>query len=188
MQPVGHDPNEEPLCLSGATPTWKSLGEVKLDVVEPLNGENDGLKPEYYYCNNTCVDRHSCTYMNIDDNDTPDVICTTGAGGGEGFGYTEIYLTDDSGRLVKAPPDHGLQTKTTLSTRVIGKLRSAVDNSTLIFIGTNGQKRADGKTNKHQVGLKCWVDNALMLLGAKRSRIFVMFTDVQACIYKFSVF
>jgi len=95
---VGHQPNDQPWCLDGKGHTWKNDGPAVFDYTDAKN--NDARR--------TKIDRHDCVHGDFDHNGRQDIVCLVGADRGKGRGWTELYLTQDDGSLLKIR-DHGLQ-------------------------------------------------------------------------------
>lgn len=150
--PVGHNIYERPMCWrqNDTDSFWEPDERAQLDTTDRRNKKGNGGLPQI--CGHDCIDRHVCASMYVDDDDLKDIICFTGAGGAKGKGFSEIYLTQPDGSVRKVRGKHGLQDIVTMSTRSLTTLTWAKDNTTqLVFVGTTGKKRFDGKPYGHQV-------------------------------------
>jgi len=150
IRPVGHDVDDRPYCYDSASKEWRRSARTKFDYSDPLNdvsGPSDG------------IDRHDCVAIDVNFDGYVDVVCVVGADKGLGEGYTELYLTNPSdGSLVKAPANHGLHQYPTMRTRIVRRLASAAYSGTqqLLFVGTTGGPRPDGRPNQHRVFRQLW--------------------------------
>ena len=149
--PVGHWIIDSPYCQE-EDGTWERNDTAKLDLIEPLmiGQPRGGLRN---MCNITCIDRHECHTLHVNDDDLLDIVCFTGAGKSKGHGFAEIYLTQPDGSLEKVHEFHGLQTYDGMSTRPTTLLHSVAHDAALIFVGTNGKLREDNLTNAAQMYL-----------------------------------
>lgn len=95
------------------------------------------------------IDRHDCLHLDANHDGAEDIVCVVGANKGKGYGFNELYLTYSDGSLVKVM-NHGLQKYKAMRTRITAKLKHA-SGSHLIFIGTNGVARADGRANSNKM-------------------------------------
>jgi hypothetical protein len=137
--PVGHQPtSESPSCLTDQG--WVRSPLVVLDTIDSLNAM-DG---------STVIDRHDCAAVDVDGDGIADLICGVGADKGERHGFTELYLTTNSGTLQKVSDGHGLHRFTTLRVRFVVSLSDPFGNL-LIFMATHGHRRSDGATNSHKL-------------------------------------
>lgn len=134
---TGHQKNETPFCYDAELDNWTQPKLVVLDLKDPKD------LPLY-------IDRHGCTTLDVNRDGLPDIICVIGANEGNGEGYTELYLTQPDGTLVKVP-DHGLQKYPSIRGRHVTALHNTVDdgNITHVFIGAYGTYRPDNLTNVH---------------------------------------
>jgi hypothetical protein len=137
---VGHEARDAPWCQqSNKTWTRGSL-HVEMDYNDALNAAAGHAR----------IDRHDCITMLVNNDTLPDIICSVGAKKGLGEGFNELYLTNANGTIRKVLKGHGLQKYPTTSTRITRKLRGP-GGAQLVFIGTTGNHRADGKPNQHRM-------------------------------------
>lgn len=95
------------------------------------------------------IDRHDCVTLDVNRDKLKDIVCVIGADKGRGWGYNELYLSKPDGTLRKIAT-HGLQKYPWMSTRLTTKLKHAPGGQ-LIFVGTNGRQRPDGRKNAHRM-------------------------------------
>jgi FG-GAP-like repeat len=137
---VGHQTDaESPYCLSDAG-HWVRNPLVVLDSNDPLN-DIDGPN---------CIDRHDCTAVDVNGDGMKDLVCGVGANKGSGFGYNEVYITQPNGTLQKVLDGHGLHRYPTLRVRIVESLSDPFGNP-LVFLATQGIRRADHATNTHKL-------------------------------------
>jgi FG-GAP-like repeat len=137
---VGHQTDREsPYCLTDVG--WVMNPLVVLDLHDPLN-DIDG--------NTAFIDRHDCTAVDANGDGVKDLVCGVGADGGQGYGYNEVYLTQENGTLTKVLDGHGLQRYPTLRVRFVDTLSDPFGNP-LIFLTTHGTTRKDNATNTHKL-------------------------------------
>jgi FG-GAP-like repeat len=99
-------------------------------------------------------DRHACVTMDVNRDGLDDVLCNVGGGSGKGRGDNEVYLTQPNGTLMKldvTTAPHGLNMYPYMRNRVSVTLRNAGGVRELVFMGTLGAPRADGKSNHHRM-------------------------------------
>jgi hypothetical protein len=115
---VGHQADDEtPWCLSNAVNETTSFANydytdarferprrARLDTNDALN-DIDGP---------AIIDRHACTFLDVNLDGRPDIVCGVGANKGTGTGYNELYLTGANGNVTKVLDGHGLQKYTTV--------------------------------------------------------------------------
>lgn len=99
---------------------------------------------------NMNIDRHDCVNLDVNLDGSIDLVCLVGADKGEGVGYNELYLTRGNGSLHKVKR-HGLQKFPGMRTRNAAKLKHEATGSYLIFVGTTGYRRDDGRSNVHRM-------------------------------------
>ena len=95
------------------------------------------------------IDRHDCVHLDCNNDGLQDIACFVGAVRNTGLGYNELYLTQPDGSLQKVF-NHGLQKYPSSSTRKAVVLKHA-SGSNLIFVGNNGRKRSDKRTNANRM-------------------------------------
>lgn len=145
---VGHEFSEAPYCRRrlqtkrSAAVVWERSRSVVLD-----DEDSKSVLSGWRY-----IDRHDCAALDVDGDGVNDIVCVLGANRHKDKGWTELYLTQKNGTVVKVK-DHGLHQYPTMSTRYTALLRRAGDggNRTLLFVSTTGQRRPDGKTNEHRM-------------------------------------
>lgn len=136
---IGHQKDdEEPLC-EVEPGKWERLGKAILDVNDELNAEDSNA-----------IDRHDCVTMDVNHDGAEDIICGVGANKGTGYGYNELYLTQDDGTLKKIPSGHGLQEYNTMRNRLSTTLKG-LDGVEYVFFATKGVARRDGRYNVHRM-------------------------------------
>jgi hypothetical protein len=117
---VGHQADDEtPWCLSNARNVTTSFANydytdaifarprhATLDTNDALN-DIDGP---------AIIDRHACTFLDVNMDGLPDIVCGVGANMGTGNGYNELYLTGSgpNANVTKVLDGHGLQKYTTI--------------------------------------------------------------------------
>jgi len=137
---VGHQHEDFPWCYNAHNDTWTPSLTTRLDRRDLKNrkdGPFDG------------IDRHDCAALDVNNDGVPDIACGVGVDKGKGHGYNELYLTNPSDGSVKKVREHGFQKYTTLRTRLLVTLTSAIDQKPLLFITTNGNERDDNKPSPH---------------------------------------
>jgi len=138
LWPVGHENPEFPWCFDKdareGKGEWKNSSHVVLDVRDELNNPDGRRK----------IDRHDCVAIDVNGDDLLDVVCMVGASKGTGEGYNELYLTQPNGTLEKEMY-HGLQRFKSQSTRLSAVLTHGPTKRKMVFVGTNGRARADGR-------------------------------------------
>lgn len=132
---TGHDGHalDRPLCLVNGQ--W----------VRPANNRT-GLV--------TGQDRHACVTIDVNRDGLDDVLCNVGAGGGKGRRDNEVYLTLPNGTLTKLDvrtSPHGLNRYPYMRNRVSATLKNPEGVRDLVFMGTMGFRREDGKSNLHRM-------------------------------------
>lgn len=142
--PVGHQMlNDTPSCLN-ENGEWEKPFKAVLDQRDDLNFGG--------------IDRHDCVHLDVNYDGLPDVQCTVGAKEGTGFGYNELYITQEDGSLVKIPDGGGLQKYNTMRTRHVVTLADA-NGDQLMFIGVKGKNRTDGEPNTHRMFKNVYKEN-----------------------------
>jgi FG-GAP-like repeat len=137
---VGHQTDaESPYCLSDEG-HWVLNPLVVLDSNDPLN-DIDGPNG---------IDRHDCTMVDANGDGVNDLVCGVGANKGTGYGYNEVYITQPNGTLEKVLDGHGLNRYPTLRVRIVESLSDPFGNP-LVFLATQGNRRADHATNTHKL-------------------------------------
>jgi len=131
---------EAPMCRTESG-KWEPDRRATLDFTDKKNEPRLSGTPY--------IDRHDCVPVDANHDGIDDIACFVGAGKAHGKGYSELYLTQGNGTLTKVL-NHGLQKYPTLSTRIATTLKHAT-GSTLIFVGTKGIVRDDGKTDAHRM-------------------------------------
>ena len=123
--------------------TWELSSKTVMDRQDPLNMLDDGERN---------MDRHDCVVMDVNfDGHADDVVCGVGAEEGTGYGYNEVYITQQgTGVLVKALENHGLNRWPTMRNRKMITL-TAADGLPLVLLATKGVRRADGASNVHRM-------------------------------------
>lgn len=153
---VGHQPGdtERPWCLEVnndqggdfmdydyTNSTWKLSPSTVMDRQDILN-EQDGPRN---------IDRHDCVTIDVNFDETMDVVCGVGANKGKGFGYNEVYLTDPvTGNLSKILHGHGLNRWPTMRNRIMITLKAA-DGFPMVLLAADGRPRTDGLSNIHRM-------------------------------------
>lgn len=133
---VGHERNDSAYCLEDDG-SWQRTATCAFEWDDPRPWRQN-------------LDRHDCVSMDVNADGITDIICLIGAEKGYGEGFNEIYLTQEDGTLSKVSDGHGLQKYTSMRTRHINKLKGP-DASKMVFIGTNGRPREDGKPNQSRM-------------------------------------
>lgn len=138
---VGHQLDETPYCYDAELKNWTTPMIAVLDRQDSLN-DLDAHPPN--------IDRHDCTLVDVNKDGLPDIVCVIGADKGQGFGYNELYLTQNDGSIQKVLR-HGLQAFPTVRCRFVETLHNKVDpgNITHVFISAYGTGRPDGQVNWH---------------------------------------
>lgn len=136
---VGHQLDETPHCYNAETDEWTTPRIAMMTNRDALN-DLDGKPPN--------IDRHGCTFFDVNKDGLPDIVCGVGANKGEGFGYTELYFTQEDGSIKKYL-EHGLQKYPTVRARYVKSIHNTVENVTHVVISAFGTGRADGEVNYH---------------------------------------
>jgi hypothetical protein len=89
--------------------------------------------------------------MDVNRDGLPDIACTIGAGSGRGEGFTQLFMTLPNGTLSLVGNAHGLQKYPTMRNRVAVALKNKRGVREYLFMGTQGSKRKDGRSNLHRM-------------------------------------
>lgn len=129
---VGHEPEDSPYC-EYEPDLWHKPYLAKMDLQDVLNQKDDPKKER--------IDRHDCVAIDANKDGKPDIICGVGANKGHGWGYVELYLTQEDGSIKKWLGNHGLYKYPRMRHRHVKLLRGH-NGAEMVFFGTEGASPA----------------------------------------------
>jgi len=134
---------EAPHCYNSEDNTWTRDSSIATLDYEDDKSRSSGWKK---------IDRHGCVAIDANNDGIPDVACVVGANFARDFGYSELYLTQESDGSLQKVLSHGLQQYPSMSSRWIVAINGPTPQSSKsVFVTTSAAIREDGLTNKHRM-------------------------------------